>query len=220
MSTQTSAVPILTDASDLMRRYDVAFCDVWGVVHNGVTAYVEGCARLSAFRRDGGTVILVTNAPRTAKSVAAVLREKHVPPNCYDAIVSSGEVTVAHVAERGLNRVHHIGPDRDLDLFDPMSVDRVPLADAEAIVATGLINDRDETGEDYRAQLEPAVAPGLELICANPDLVVDVGGTLLACAGAIAEVYEDIGGTVYWAGKPHAPAYEMAHRHAERLRGV
>jgi len=219
MTTASPALPPILDHADaLLARYDVVFCDVWGVVHDGRTAYAEGCAALARFRKRGGTVILVTNAPRAADAVARILAEKHVPDAAWDAIVSSGEITRAHVAHAGYEAVHHIGPDRDLDLFETITARRVSLADADAIVATGLVHDTRETGEDYRGPLAPARARGLELVCANPDLVVDVGGTMLPCAGAIAAVYEAMGGPVYWAGKPFRPAYEMAHASAQTLR--
>lgn len=213
-----STPPILTEARDLLTDYDVIFCDVWGVVHNGRTAYVDGCAALTRFRKQGGTVILVSNAPRTAKSVAGILDEKGVPTDCWDAIVSSGDLALAHASAEAFEAVHHIGPDRDLDLFDAALVTRVPLADAEAVLCTGLIHDRTETAEHYRPLLLEARGAGLPFICANPDLVVDVGGDLLPCAGSIAAVYEELGGEVYWAGKPFAPAYEAAAQKAARLR--
>ncbi|MEM1307747.1 MAG: TIGR01459 family HAD-type hydrolase, partial [Pseudomonadota bacterium] len=196
--------------ADLMAQYDAVICDVWGVVHNGRTAYTDACERLTAYREDGGRVILLSNAPRSADTVADILREKNVPDDCWDAIMSSGEISIREVAARGYQCVHHIGPSRDDDLFDQIAAARVPLKDAQAIVATGLIHDRTETGEDYRDRLRDAASAKLPLICANPDLVVDVGGTLLPCAGSIAAVYEDLGGPVYWAGKPHADAYRAA----------
>ncbi|MBU2534033.1 MAG: TIGR01459 family HAD-type hydrolase, partial [Alphaproteobacteria bacterium] len=211
--------PILDNAGSLLERYRVVFCDIWGVVHNGRTAYREGCAALRRFRDAGGTVVLVSNAPRTPRIVAQILDEKSVPVDCWDEIVSSGGIAVEHAAAEGLTRVHHIGPDRDLDIFDETSLERVAIDEAQAIMCTGLIRDRQETGEDYRARLIEAKARDLPLICANPDLVVDVGGIMLPCAGAIAAVYEELGGPVYWAGKPHATAYEAALRHAEALRG-
>lgn len=212
--------PILETAEPLMDKYDVVFCDVWGVVHNGATAYADGCALLGRFRVNGGTVILLTNAPRHTSVVADVLADKGVPRDCWDAIVSSGTIAAAAANERGLKRVHHIGPDRDLDLFAHVDARRVPIEDAEAIVATGLIDDHVETGEDYRERLRAAAQARLPLYCANPDLVVDVGGTLLPCAGAIATVYEDLGGPVVWAGKPHREAYQRSRATAEQLRGA
>ncbi|HUS98012.1 MAG TPA: TIGR01459 family HAD-type hydrolase, partial [Hyphomicrobiaceae bacterium] len=113
-----STIPILQSASELLSRYDAVFCDVWGVVHNGHTAFVAGCTALKNYRAAGGTVILVSNAPRRATSVASILQEKHVPADCWDAIVPSGDLALSHAHASRFSRVHHIGPDRDLDLFD------------------------------------------------------------------------------------------------------
>lgn len=211
--------PIIDGAGDLLAQYKVVFCDIWGVVHNGQTAYVEGCRALEAFRESGGTVVLVSNAPRTPTVVADILAEKQVPRTAWDAIVSSGGIAVAHASATGIGKVHHIGPDRDLDIFNGTDLERVDLASAEAIVCTGLVHDRIESGESYRAMLTEPAARNLPMICANPDLVVDVGSVQLPCAGAIAVVYETMDGPVYWAGKPHATAYEFALKHAEELRG-
>lgn len=210
--------PIIDNAQALFDHYDVIFCDVWGVLHNGRTAYVDGCAALKDFRERGGTVILVSNAPRTPSVVAKVLDEKHVPVDCWDAIVSSGGIARSHAAARGFSRIHHIGPDRDLDVFHGSDLARVALDEAEAIFCTGLFRDRHETGESYRPMLTEPAARQLPLICANPDLVVDVGTERLPCAGAIAAVYETMDGPVYWAGKPHAAAYEAALSLAGELR--
>ncbi len=210
---------IITSAGELLAHYDVLFCDVWGVVHDGRSAYAEGCRALQRFRERGGTVVLVSNAPRTARVVREILDQKGVPHGISDAIVPSGDLARAYAKDRGMSQVHHIGPDRDLDVFDQSGLNLVALHAADAIFCTGLIRDREETAEHYRRLLSQALDRQLTLICANPDLVVDVGGTLLPCAGAIAQLYEDMGGQVHWAGKPFATAYETARKVAEDLRG-
>ncbi len=211
--------PILSHAGPLLERYDVVFCDVWGVVHNGVTAFEDACRALEKFRAGGGTVILVSNAPVPKHRVADMLESRHVPRSAWDDIVSSGDIALAHVEERGFTRLHCIGPqDRDQALFRALKARSVPLHEAEAIICTGLNDDRREKPDDYRALLEYALARRLPFVCANPDFVVDVGGTLYYCAGAIADLYAHMGGAVYWAGKPYLSAYETAHRKAEALR--
>lgn len=212
--------PIVASAADILDRFDVVFCDVWGVVHNGVTAYVPANEALARMRKRGGTVVLLSNAPNPSSSVSRLLAEKRVRPDCWDALVTSGDITRRHVAEMGYEAVHHIGPDRDLALFREMRAKRVALHDADAIVATGLVDDLAETGESYRGLLERARERGMPLVCANPDLVVEVGGRLYPCAGAIATVYSEMGGEVFWAGKPHASAYAMAYETAQRIRGA
>jgi len=212
-------LPILPHAGPLLERYDALFCDVWGVVHNGVTAFEGACRALEKFRGGGGTVILVSNAPVPKHRVADMLASRHVRQSAWDDIVSSGDIALAHVEERGFTRLHCIGPqDRDQALFRALKARSVPLSEAEAIICTGLNDDRHEKPDDYRGLLDEALAHRIPFVCANPDFVVDVGGTLYYCAGAIADLYAHMGGAVYWAGKPYLSAYETAHRKAEALR--
>ncbi len=213
--------PIISNAGSLLENYDVLFCDVWGVVHDGIRAYAGATDALIRFRERGGTVILLTNAPVPRPRVEAMLEARHVPPSTYDGIVSSGGIALAHMAEIGYRAVHYIGPrERDAAFFAEAKARDVPLQEAEALVCTGLVDDVNETVEDYRPLLESARARNLPFVCANPDLVVEVAGRLYLCAGALADVYAGLGGNVYWAGKPHATAYETATSAAATLRGA
>lgn len=213
--------PVLTGAGALLQRYDAVFCDVWGVVHNGLAAYERACAALQRFRAGGGTVVLLTNAPVPEHRVEAMLALRQVPRAAWDGIVSSGAIALTHMREHGYRAVYGIGPrDRDAAFFDKVGASLVELDEAQAIVATGLNDDRSETAESYRSVLEQALQRRLPFVCANPDLVVDVGGTLYLCAGAIADLYAHMGGDVFWAGKPHRSAYEAAFAMVEGLRGV
>lgn len=217
----SSGPPILSHAGPLLVRYEVIFCDVWGVVHNGVTAFEGACRALEKFRAGGGTVILVSNAPVPKRRVADMLESRHVPQSAWDDIVSSGDIALAHVDERGFERLFCVGPkDRDQALFSALRGRSVSLSEAEAIICTGLNDERRETPGDYSGLLQEAHSRRLPFVCANPDLVVDVGGTLLYCAGAIADLYVKMGGPVYWAGKPYPNAYGTAHWKAEGLRNA
>jgi len=219
-SPQSPAPPVIERAGELLSRYDVLFCDVWGVVHNGVTAFVDACAALARFRDGGGTVVLVSNAPVPKHRVAAMLETRNVPPEAWDDIVSSGDIALETVVEYGYQRLYCIGPqDRDQALFKALAADSVHLDKAQAIICTGLNDDRSEKPEDYVPLLNKALALKLPFVCANPDLLVDVGGALYYCAGAIADLYQHMGGEVFWCGKPHLSAYETAARKAEVLRG-
>lgn len=211
---------VLTKAGTLLAAYDVLFCDVWGVVHDGVRAYPGATDALIRFRDKGGTVVLVTNAPVPKHRVEAMLEGRHVPPETYDDIVSSGEIALRHIQDQDYAALHLIGPrERDAAFFERITARDVPVEDAEAIACTGLVDDINETAEDYRSVLETARARNIPFVCANPDLVVEVGGKLFPCAGALADLYQRLGGNVYWAGKPHLSAYEAAGAAAERIRG-
>jgi HAD superfamily hydrolase (TIGR01459 family) len=212
--------PIIANAGPLLSGYDAIFCDVWGVVHNGRRAYAEAGAALARFRAEGGTVILVSNAPIPASGVERVLEKTGVRRDAWDAIVSSGDIALDHIAEMGYRRMHWVGPsERDYALYVRLPAPQVPLTEAEAIVCTGLRDDRNETVEDYRGLIAEGVALQLPFVCANPDLVVDVGTRRLPCAGSIAAEYERQGGAVFWAGKPHPAAYQAALQRAGELHG-
>ena len=211
---------IVETCGALLERYDVLFCDVWGVLHDGKQAFTEANVALRTFRERGGTVVLVSNAPTPAANVARVLDEKGVDRAAWDSIVSSGDLALGHIRAQGWNRLHHIGPERrDRAFFAELGGPSVAIAEAEAMACTGLVDDRRETAEDYRLVLEAARERGLELVCANPDLVVHVGHELLVCAGALGALYETMGGRVFWAGKPYPISYRTALVEAERLRG-
>lgn len=212
--------PIFPGIAAIAPRYDVFFCDIWGVLHDGMRAYAAAGDALVRMRAAGATVVLVSNAPFPAQRVEKVLAEKGVRREAWDAIVSSGDVTRAEILERGGSGIFHIGPERDKATFENLPMQRVPLEKASLAVVTGLVHDQRETAGDYRGILEQCLARNLILICANPDRVVHVGAQLLPCAGVIADLYEDMGGTVVWAGKPYLPIYARAKKMAEGLRGT
>jgi len=211
-------VPILTEAGRLLARYDVLISDVWGVVHDGLWALEPACAALTAFRQKGGAVVLLSNAPGPSEQVAEVIDAKRVPRGCWDAMVTSGDVTKALIAESHHRKVFHIGWQEDRAIFAGSNVELVGEAEAELIVATELNDYKTETPEQYRPLLERFAARGLPFICGNPDLVVHVGERLLPCAGALATIYEQLGGSVAWAGKPYRPAYDLALEAARTAR--
>lgn len=215
--TQTFVLPPGAGLRSLAPRYDVIFCDVWGVLHNGLSAWPSASEALVKYREQGGTVILLSNAPRPAEAVMTMLARLGVPREAYDAVVTSGDVTRMELDRRGTKLLHHIGPARDLDLFH--GIELVSGEDASIVVVTGLDDDDVETPDDYRDQLQKVAERGLELICANPDRVVEKGGTLIWCAGALADVYEEYGGRVLHIGKPFPGVYEQALRFALKKRG-
>ncbi|HVV91847.1 MAG TPA: TIGR01459 family HAD-type hydrolase [Hyphomicrobiales bacterium] len=201
-------------------RYDVLLCDVWGVVHDGLRARVEACEALATFRRRGGTVVLISNSPRPAEAVEAQLDQVGVPRAAWDAFVTSGDLTASEIRRRGAQRIVHIGPPRDHALFAPLGVTLVDAAAAELVVVTGLDDDETETPDDYGDRLAALRARGLAMVCANPDRVVERGDKLIWCAGALAELYEGLGGTVVYAGKPYPAIYQAALALAAARRGA
>lgn len=194
---------------DISGAYDALFCDVWGVLHNGVAAHADACAALARARTAGKAVVLVTNSPRPRGSVERQLERLGVPRDAWDAMITSGDVTRDLIAA-GPRRVFHIGEERDLPIFDGLDVDLVEEADAQVVVCSGPFDDEKDTPEDYHAMLRRMRGRDLPFICANPDIVVERGEKMIWCAGAIARDYAQFGGRTLIAGKPHPPMYDAA----------
>lgn len=218
-SSAPSTLP-LSGFSEIAGRFDLCLCDVWGVVHNGVAAFREAVAALVAMRERGITVVLVTNAPRPAAVIEQQLDGFGVPRAAWDAIVTSGDVCRSLIAARAGLPMFRLGPDRDKPLVAGLDAPEVAPEEARYVLCTGLLDDETDTAATYADLLAGFAARGLDLICANPDLVVERGGRIVPCAGSIALAYEEIGGRAIYAGKPHAPIYEAALAEAERLRGA
>lgn len=210
--------PIIQSLDEVAPRYSALLCDVWGVIHNGVRSWPDATAALAAARQKGVAVVLITNAPRPGPDVVKQLRMLGVRDDAWDAIVTSGDVTRDLIAA-GPRRVHHVGPERDLMIYEGLDVDVVDEFEASAVVCTGFFDDETETPEDYAAQLRRFRARDLPFICANPDIVVERGDRLIWCAGALARDYALLGGRTLIAGKPHRPIYDAALAAAGKFLG-
>ncbi|VFU08330.1 conserved protein of unknown function [Methylocella tundrae] len=216
---------LIAGLSELAEGYDVVLSDVWGVVHNGAVAFDAATEALSRFRAKGGAVVLITNSPASSRIVAAQFAELGGRGEAYDAIVSSGDVTVSLLMERAGQSLFHIGAAEETGLFEEVAALRgeaprqAPIESADFVLCTGFIDFWRETPQDYDARLKRIFERGLDFLCANPDLVVEVDGVLSYCAGAIADRYQRLGGKVIQAGKPFAPIYERALDLANAARG-
>ncbi len=194
---------------DISSFYSAILCDVWGVVHNGVSPYPEATEALARARERGLAVVLITNSPRPRDGVEAQLIAIGCPPDAWDRIVTSGDVT-RELIKQGPRKVFHIGPERDQPIFDGIDVELVEEAEASVVVCTSPFDDDTETPGDYVEQLRRLRSRDLPFICANPDIVVERGHRMVYCAGAIAREYSLLGGRTLIAGKPHRPIYEAS----------
>lgn len=212
----TAAAPIINSLDEIASGYPVIFSDIWGVLHNGETSFPDAAAALIRARQKGSAVVLITNAPRPKVSIVAQLAALGVPPESWDRIVTSGDVTRDLIAH-GPRKVFHLGPDRDLNLYDGLDVEIVEEFEADAVCCTGYFDDETETPADYADMLQRFRSRNLPFICANPDIVVERGHRLIWCAGALARDYGLLGGRTLIAGKPFRPIYDVAMREAAEV---
>lgn len=194
--------------------YDTLLCDVWGVIHNGRAAFTEACEALVKFRGQGGQVSLITNAPVPNAQVIRLFEPLGVPMTTFDTCVSSGDATRAELAARPDMTVWRMGGDEgwehDRFLYEGLGNTFIDNDTADLLLCIGLRDQLKDQPEDYREEFRRAVEKGIPMLCANPDKQVRIGGKLYWCAGALATIYEDLGGQVIYPGKPFAPIYQLA----------
>ncbi|MEM6824945.1 MAG: TIGR01459 family HAD-type hydrolase [Pseudomonadota bacterium] len=215
---------IITSLAEVSDLYDAVFCDLWGCLHNGITPFPDAVAALQAFREKGGIVVLLTNAPRSRHEVAKQLAAMRLAETAWDTIATSGDSARLAMFQGVVGgRVYFIGQPHDLPFFEPLrliencpTIEQVPLAEAEGIVCTGPTDPHADPA-DNRPDFLFAKQKGLKLLCANPDLVVDRGETREWCAGALAQLYTEMGGESLYFGKPHPPVYDLARRRLTEL---
>lgn len=205
--------------AEVYNDYDTFFCDVWGVLHNGVAVCPSALSALQQARKAGKSVFLITNSPRPRAGVIEQLKTIGLPSSCYDGIVTSGDVT-RDLIRQAPRRIFHIGPERDYSLYDDLDVELVEEFEARAVVCTGLFDDESETPDDYHPLLQRLRARDLPFICANPDIVVQRGDETLWCAGALARVYAQFGGRTLISGKPHRPIYDAVCKMVQEVTGL
>jgi HAD superfamily hydrolase (TIGR01459 family) len=208
----TSNIQILSGLHDIADDYDALVCDVWGVLHNGRMPFLAAADALRAFRERRGPVVLLSNAPRLVATLMKQFEHIGVPTDCFDAVVTSGVAARSELAARARGHklaMFHLGPERDCDVFEGLDVENVSADEADVVLCTGLFDDDHETPENYAGRLAELKERSLTMLCANPDIVVQRGGQLVYCAGALAREYEKIGGEVIYFGKPHPAIYDL-----------
>ncbi|WP_427452655.1 TIGR01459 family HAD-type hydrolase [Litorimonas sp. WD9-15] len=207
----------LSGLGQIADQYDAIFCDIWGVIHNGKVPFIAACEALERFR-ERAPVVLITNSPRPSMTIPASFELLNVPGEFYDAIVTSGDATIDELARRAPGPAFKIGPERDDALYAGLELNFTDLDSAEFISCTGMFDD-DEHPDDYTELLGEARERNIPLVCANPDIKVKVGDKIVWCGGALAKMYEDMGGPVVYAGKPHAPIYRLCRAWLDEVTG-
>ena len=206
---------LISGLRELAPRYDGFILDLWGVIHDGLAPLPGAIDCLQSLIDAGRRIVLLSNAPRRADDVVRRITAVGVPVGLYHDVMSSGEEAWQHLKRREDpfyaalgRRCLHIGSERDLEIREGLGLDYVDApADAQFVLNTGPAG-WDDRIEDYEPILREALARGLPMVCANPDLVVQRGSTLHLCAGALAKWYEEAGGRVRWHGKPFRLVYD------------
>ncbi len=205
----------LSGLSAIAENYDAILCDVWGVLHNGRWAFDGAGEALSRFRAARKRVVLITNAPVPKARVLRYFDPLGVPASAFDDCASSGDATRHALLTRPDRSIWIYGADEgeehDRFLYDGLPNRRVDGPDADLMLCIGMRDQMGDHPEDYRSELKDIAGVGPVMVCANPDIQVRVGNQLVWCAGALAAIYEQEGGTVIYPGKPHPAIYQLAY---------
>ena len=175
-----SAPSVISGLHEIADQYDAILCDVWGVIHNGRESFPQACEALIRLRRAHGPVVLISNVPRPSRFV---LSPAGASSACPRRLVRLRDLGRRHPRRTGQARARpglggRAGPRRRALRGLGRGPDRNP-EHAAFISCTGLFDDETETPEDYRERLAGCAARELEMICANPDRVVQRGDKLI-----------------------------------------
>ena len=193
----------------IVKRYDLFFIDLWGVIHNGIKLYensIDVLDNLTAAKKD---FVLLTNAPRPNLTVISFLKKIGLK-KYFENVYTSGEAAHKYlISEFNKKKFFHIGPPRDYDLFKNIENNNfLNIEDADYILCTGLFDDQENDLNYYKNLLSNHISK--KMICTNPDLIVDRGEQREYCAGSVAKSFEEIKGKVIYFGKPHPPVYNLS----------
>jgi HAD superfamily hydrolase (TIGR01459 family) len=207
----------LNGVGSLVERYQVFLLDQFGVLHDGTNPYPGAVEALSALKRAGKTIVLVSNSGRRARPNESRLLKLGFEPGSWDQFVSSGEIAWRSFHEMTISG--RLRPNTKCLLIsredDRSAIEGLPFTltrdgnDAELVLISASEGDRYDL-DHYRRQLGPAAARHVQCFCTNPDKIMLTAVGPRFGAGRLADLYESLGGSVTRIGKPYAPIFDAA----------
>ena len=194
---------------EIANSFDLFYIDIWGVLHNGIKLNQDAVDVLSELDKLGKEYVLLTNAPRPNSDVIKFLGKLGLDDQKSFKVYTSGQGSLNYLSnEKKDLKFFHLGPGRDFNLFKNFeSLKQKKVENADYIICTGLF-DEFENLQFYKKFLSPFVDK--EMVCTNPDLIVDRGDETEYCAGSIAKIFEELGGKVKYFGKPYPLVYQKS----------
>jgi len=196
--------------SSIAHNYDLFYIDLWGVIHNGIRPFQEAIKVLDELNKNGQEYVLLTNAPRPSETVRFFLKKMNLDESIRKHVFSSGEAALNYLKNNlSSQKFHHIGPPRDFDLFEQFEKNKSKdIENSDYLLCTGLFDNHFEDLKYYKLLFEKNIHK--QMICTNPDLIVDRGNKRELCAGSVAMVFEKMGGKVIYFGKPYPEVYNQS----------
>tara|TARA_B100001059_G_scaffold231606_1_gene267714 strand:+ start:127 stop:933 length:807 start_codon:yes stop_codon:yes gene_type:complete len=209
----------LNHLSDIFDGYDTFVIDLWGVIHNGVKLNSKAIEVIEHLNNQSKKVVFLSNAPRPSSQVIDFLLKMNMNKRYLSNVVTSGEAAMYAINKNQFGKnFFHLGPPRDISIFEKVKNNKVDLENCEFILCTGLFDEYEDNLEHYKKILKKYISK--KLICTNPDLTVHRGNEEELCAGSVAKVFEELGGEVVYFGKPHKEIYNMCFNSNEKVLAI
>ena len=209
----------LNHLSDIFERYDTFVIDLWGVIHNGVKLNSRAIEAIAQLHNHSKKIIFLSNAPRPSSKVINFLLKMNMSKKYLSNVMTSGEAAMHAINKNQFGKFFfHLGPPRDISVFEKVKDNKIDLERCDFILCTGLFDEYENNLDYYKKFLKKHISK--KLVCTNPDLIVHRGNEEELCAGSIAKVFEDLGGEVVYFGKPHKEIYNMCFNSNEKVLAI
>ncbi|RZO62510.1 MAG: TIGR01459 family HAD-type hydrolase [Candidatus Pelagibacterales bacterium] len=209
-----------TGLKSIFNDYDTFVIDLWGVIHNGIKLHQSAIEVLRNLKKNNKEFFLISNAPRPKNSVAKFLKKLDLEEKYFDHIYTSGDASLEALRLKKFgNKFFHIGPPKDFDLFKDFQENKTNIIEeSEYLLCTGLF-DFEENNLDYYSKFLNKYVDK-KLICTNPDLIVHRGSKEEYCAGSVAKIFQNIGGSVIYYGKPYPDIYKNCIKDKKKVLAI
>ena len=205
--------------ADIFKNYDTFIIDLWGVMHNGIALNPDAIKVVDKLNQNSKKIVFLSNAPRPSSKVINFLLKMKMDKKYLGYVMTSGEAAMHAINKKKFGKTfYHLGPARDISIFEKVKDNRTDLESCDFILCTGLFDDNENDLNYYKKLLLNHVSK--KLICTNPDLIVHRGSVEELCAGSVAKVFEDLGGEAIYFGKPHKEVYNMCFGSNEKVLAI
>ena len=197
---------------ELGDRFDVFFIDLWGVLIDGERCFPHAIEWLTFLKSQGKTAVLISNTPTMGEFMSEQLSSLGIRRSLYQAIVTSGDTTRYLLSADTIvgSRYYYMGEVQHEQLLQGLPYSRVNQPEKAEFILVTATDSAFESPQDFQVFLERKVT----MLCVNPDLhTLSLLGKKQFCAGSVAQMYKQLGGTAIYIGKPFPDIFALAHSH-------
>ena len=209
----------LEHLSEIYKSYDTFVIDLWGVMHNGILLNNKAIEAVDSLLKESKKIVFLSNAPRPSEKVKKFLKKLKMEEKYLKNVITSGEAAMHAINQNRFGKLfYHLGPSKDESIFHKIRNNKTKLENSDFILCTGLFDEHEDDLNFYKNFLKNYISK--KLICTNPDLTVHRGEKEEYCAGSIAQIFESLGGSAVYFGKPYKEIYNMCFNNKEKVLAI